>query len=455
MIGLPAQHSCKICIIGLGYVGLPLAVKLANTSTCEKTGLSLRRKIIGFDLNEVRLKELKDGFDRTNQISIEDLNKSSNIKFTSKYLDISQADIFIVTVPTPIDKQKRPDLSFLKNACTLIGKSLRIADSQKDINNLNPVIIFESTVFPGATEEVCVPILEKESLRKYNLVIPGKGFYCGYSPERINPGDNKHTLSSITKVTSGSNEEVLEWVDNFYGSIIKSGTYKASSIKVAEAAKVIENTQRDLNIALINEFAIIFKHLGLDTRDVLAAAETKWNFLPFYPGLVGGHCIGVDPYYLTSKSEEMGYQPQLLLAGRRINDGMGEWVGEQLILEMAKKNLIFKGSKVLILGFTFKENCPDMRNTKVIDTVISINKFNIKSTIVDPWVNKEEVKEKYHLDVLNEIPLGIKYNAILLAVAHDDFRELDNNSWGALLEEGGILFDLKGIIPRNLNPKRL
>ncbi|MDP5119947.1 MAG: nucleotide sugar dehydrogenase, partial [Prochlorococcaceae cyanobacterium MAG_34] len=345
------MNDCTVAVIGLGYVGLPLAVELAKPQACLRTGDPLQRRVIGFDINSQRLEELRRGLDRTNETSAEDLQAALLLEFTSDPGHLAEVDVFVVTVPTPIDSAKRPDLTPLEKASATVGRALKQRHSAS-----TPLVIYESTVYPGATEEVCVPIIERESGLAFN-----EGFCCGYSPERINPGDKEHKLTTITKVTSGSTTQAAAWVDGFYGSIIVAGTHLAASIKVAEAAKVIENTQRDLNIALVNELAIIFRKLEIDTLDVLEAAGSKWNFLPFRPGLVGGHCIGVDPYYLTHKAEQLGYHPQVVLAGRRINDGMGSWVVEQLVLALARRGMVIAGARVLVLGLSFKENCPDLR----------------------------------------------------------------------------------------------
>ena len=451
---LPDIYNCVVSIVGLGYVGLPLAIEFSKNKKCLITKKELSRKIIGFDLNKERILELSRGYDKTNEISTEELiNKKGFLEFTYQIDKLIESQIFIVTVPTPIDSTKRPDLKCLENACRTIGKILR--NRKVGYNSRCPIIIFESTVYPGATEEFCVPILEEESKLEYNLKDIKRGFFCGYSPERINPGDKEHKISSIVKVTSGSNNEVSSWVDLFYGSIIEAGTFPAKSIKVAEAAKVIENTQRDINIALINEFSIIFKKLGIDTYDVLSAAGSKWNFLNFKPGLVGGHCIGVDPYYLTFRSEIAGYQPQIVLAGRRINDGMVLNLANEFILEMANRKILINNSKVLILGLSFKENCPDIRNTKVFEFIKYLENFNLNLTIVDPLVDQKEVMTNFEIKVLKKIPNDIKYSGVILAVAHDMFKAYSLIDWELLTIENGIYFDLKNIIPESLNPIRI
>ena len=449
----PDLNTCTVAVIGLGYVGLPLAVELAKPQACVRTSAPLRRRVIGFDINQQRLSELVAGVDRTNEISAAELQAAELLAFTNDVAQLAQADVFVVTVPTPIDSAKRPDLTPLEKASATVGRALkaraqRFASSAESITT--PLVIYESTVYPGATEEVCVPILEQISELTFD-----EGFCCGYSPERINPGDTEHKLTTITKVTSGSTPEAADWVDAFYGSIIKAGTHPAASLKVAEAAKVIENTQRDLNIALVNELAMIFRRMEIDTLDVLEAAGSKWNFLPFLPGLVGGHCIGVDPYYLTHKAEQLGYHPQVVLAGRRINDGMGSWVVEQLVLEMAQKGMVIAGAKVLLLGLSFKENCPDLRNTRVVDLIQALQRFGMKAQVVDPWVDREEAQRDYGLTVLPEIPPGERYAAVVAAVAHHQFQALTHEQWQHLITADGILLDLKGLVPRQLQPLRL
>ena len=442
---LPPLASCTVAVIGLGYVGLPLAVELAKHQECVRTGEPLRRRVIGFDVNTLRLEELRAGHDRTREISPSELQAATGLELTADPALLAQADVFVVTVPTPIDSAKRPDLTPLEKASATVGRALKQRRSAT-----TPVVIFESTVYPGTTEEVCVPILERESDLRFN-----KGFACGYSPERINPGDQEHRLTTIIKVTSGSTPEAAAWVDDFYGSIIKAGTHPAASLKVAEAAKVIENTQRDLNIALVNELAIIFRKLEIDTLDVLEAAGSKWNFLPFRPGLVGGHCIGVDPYYLTHKAEQLGYHPQVVLAGRRINDGMGSWVVEQLVLALARRGMVIAGARVLVLGLSFKENCPDLRNTRVVDVIEALRRYGMEPVVVDPWVDPEEAQRDYGLDVTAEIPPGSSWQGVVVAVAHQQFTGLPAEHWRQLLAANGVLLDLKGIVPRELGALRL
>ena len=442
---LPPLASCTVAVIGLGYVGLPLAVELAKHQECVRTGEPLRRRVIGFDVNTLRLEELRAGHDRTREISPSELQAATGLELTADPALLAQADVFVVTVPTPIDSAKRPDLTPLEKASATVGRALKQRRSAT-----TPVVIFESTVYPGTTEEVCVPILERESDLRFN-----QGFTCGYSPERINPGDQEHRLTTIIKVTSGSTPEAAAWVDDFYGSIIKAGTHPAASLKVAEAAKVIENTQRDLNIALVNELAIIFRKLEIDTLDVLEAAGSKWNFLPFRPGLVGGHCIGVDPYYLTHKAEQLGYHPQVVLAGRRINDGMGSWVVEQLVLALARRGMVIAGARVLVLGLSFKENCPDLRNTRVVDVIEALRRYGMEPVVVDPWVDPEEAQRDYGLDVMAEIPPGSSWQGVVVAVAHQQFTGLPAEHWRQLLAANGVLLDLKGIVPRELGALRL
>ena len=416
----------KIALIGLGYVGLPLA-----------HAFSFKYDVVGFDIYEERIKELSNGYDRTLELSEKQVKEAieNNMKFTSKLEDIAECNIYIVTVPTPIDKYKKPDLTPLIKASQSISKVLKKDD----------IVIYESTVYPGATEEVCVLELEKSGL-KFN-----KDFFCGYSPERINPGDKEHTVTKILKVTSGSTPEIAEKVDKLYKSIITAGTYKASSIKVAEAAKVIENSQRDINIAFVNELALIFDKLGIDTNEVLKAAGTKWNFLPFKPGLVGGHCIGVDPYYLTHKAQEIGYHPEIILAGRRLNDNMGIFVANKVIKLMIKKGHKIEGSKVLVLGITFKENCPDIRNSRVIDVVDELEDFGCNVDVYDPWADKKEVKREYNLDLIENEELEIEdYNAVVLAVAHNEFKDLD-----IISNKTKVVYDIKAVLDKNKIDGRL
>lgn len=448
MTELPPINTCVVAVIGLGYVGLPLAVEFAKSQPCRRTGALLKRRVIGFDINQQRLKELCAGHDRTNEISPDELRAAKFLEFTSDTAHLADADVFIVTVPTPIDSTKRPDLTHLEKASSTLGYVLKVREAQG--THTTPVVIYESTVYPGATEELCVPILERNSGLVYN-----SNFFCGYSPERINPGDNAHKLTNITKVTSGSTLDSAAWVDELYGSIIEAGTYLAKSLKVAEAAKVIENTQRDLNIALVNELAKIFKQMGIDTLDVLEAACTKWNFLPFRPGLVGGHCIGVDPYYLTYKAEQLGYYPQVVLAGRRINDGMGTWIAEQLVFALVDRNQPVVGTRVLVLGLTFKENCPDLRNTKVVDLIQALKKYGMQVDVVDPWIDLEEAKQEYGIDVISCIPSEGQYGAVAAVVAHNQFMAMKPRHWLQLTNTNGVIFDLKGIVPRELNPIRI
>jgi len=423
------SHSSPIAIIGLGYVGLPLAVEFGK-----------KRSVIGFDIHAKRIAELKAGHDRTLEISTEELQDASQLSFTSHADDLRDCSVFIVTVPTPIDNANRPDLTPLVKASETVGRIMR----------QGAIVIYESTVYPGATEEVCVPILERLSGKKFNV-----DFFCGYSPERINPGDKEHRLPSIKKVTSGSTPEVAETVDRLYREIITAGTHKASSIKVAEAAKVIENTQRDVNIALMNELSLIFHRLGVDTLEVLQAAGTKWNFLPFRPGLVGGHCIGVDPYYLTHKAVEVGYHPEVILAGRRINDNMASHVADQVVKLMLRKNLPVLGSKVLVLGLTFKENCPDVRNTKVVDIVRTLKGYNTQVDVYDPWIDVSEAEHEYGLQCLKEPPPTGTYDAVILAVGHHQFATLGEAGIKAFGKPEAVLFDVKSMFPLGAADGRL
>ena len=413
------MKSKIIALIGLGYVGLPLAVEFGK-----------KRKVIGFDINQSRVDELKRGVDLTLETTEQELVDAVYLSYTTNIDDIKDCAIYIVTVPTPIDKHKRPDLTPLEKSSETVGIVLKKGD----------VVIYESTVYPGATEEVCVPILEKQSGLTFN-----KDFYCGYSPERINPGDKEHRVTTIKKVTAGSTPEIATKVDELYQEIIVAGTHKASSIKVAEAAKVIENTQRDVNIALINELALIFNKLDIDTESVLEAAGTKWNFLPFRPGLVGGHCIGVDPYYLTHKAIEVGYNPEMILAGRRLNDNMGSYVADQVSKLMTKKRIHVVDANVLIMGLTFKENCPDLRNTRVVDLVQEFESFNCNVDVYDPWINKEEALNEYSIKPINE-PVQGKYDAILLAVAHNEFKEMSVEQIRAYGKDNHVLYDIKYLL---------
>ncbi len=457
---LPKLYSCNIGVIGLGYVGLPLAVEFAKNKTCLLSGNLINRNVIGFDINLQRINELQAGIDNTKEVNSKEILNLENIEFTSNYQKLFSADVFLVTVPTPIDSFKKPDLSLITKANSLIAKILKERNAQnlnKDGSFINkkficPIIIYESTVFPGVTEEICAIQIQEETDLKFN-----EDFFCGYSPERINPGDQNHRLTSIVKITSGSTNKSAEWIAKFYGSIIDAGIYQAQTIKVAEAAKVIENAQRDINIAFVNELSIIFDKLGLDTLDILKAAETKWNFLPFKPGLVGGHCIGVDPYYLTSKSEQEGYSPKVLLAGREINDSMGKIIVERIIKNMVSRSMNIKETKVLIMGLTFKENCPDIRNTKVFDILKTFEEYNIKCDIVDPYLKffnlSDELILKYKF--FDKCPEDKIYSAVVLAVAHREFLEISCDSWKNLIINEGLFFDVKGIIPRQLNPIRI
>lgn len=419
----------KICVIGLGYVGLPLAVEFGKC-----------RPVVGFDIKAERIAELRDGRDGTLEVDTTELAKARHLNFTSAPDDLRDCGVFIVTVPTPIDRANRPDLTPLRNASATIAK----------VMHKGAVVIYESTVYPGATEEVCVPLLQQHSGLKFN-----RDFFCGYSPERINPGDETHRLATIRKVTSGSTPEVAQAVNRLYGSIITAGTHMASSIKVAEAAKVIENTQRDLNIALMNELSLIFRRLDIDTVEVLEAAGTKWNFLPFRPGLVGGHCIGVDPYYLTHKAVETGYHPEVILAGRRINDRMGEYVAEQVIKLMTRQGINVVGSRILVLGLTFKENCPDLRNTKVIDTVNTLRSYNIAVDVFDPWINRDEATREYAIEPLSGPPAQAAYDAVILAVAHRQFVDAGAEAIRGFGKPKAVLYDVKSVLPRELTDGRL
>jgi UDP-N-acetyl-D-glucosamine/UDP-N-acetyl-D-galactosamine dehydrogenase len=422
-----AENS-RIAVIGLGYVGLPLAVEFGK-----------KYPTTGFDINGPRIAALISGHDSTLEVDEAELKQATQLSYTTDIEQLKSCNTYIVTVPTPIDSHKRPDLTPLEKASETVGKVLSKGD----------IVIYESTVYPGATEEVCVPILEQYSGLTFN-----KDFYCGYSPERINPGDKEHRITTIKKVTSGSTPEIARTVDNLYKSIITAGTHKASSIKVAEAAKVIENTQRDINIALINELALIFKRLNIDTEEVLKAAGSKWNFLPFRPGLVGGHCIGVDPYYLTHKAMEVGYHPEIILAGRRLNDSMGKHVANEIINLMTKKRIQVVDSNILVMGLAFKENCPDLRNTRVVDIVEELSSFHCNIDVYDPWIDKEESIREYGIPPIEQPEQG-KYDAVIVAVAHHQFKKMGIDAIRALGKESHILYDIKYILPAELVDARL
>ena len=412
-------QDVKLAVVGLGYVGLPLAVEFGK-----------KRSVIGFDINTRRIDALKAGHDHTLEVSDEELAEAAQLTYTADRAELGKANVFIVTVPTPIDEYKQPDLTPLVKASETIGAVLKRGD----------IVIYESTVYPGATEEDCVPVLERVSGLKFNV-----DFYAGYSPERINPGDKDHRVSTIKKVTSGSTPEVAELVDQLYKQIITAGTHKASSIRVAEAAKVIENTQRDVNIALINELALIFNKMGIDTEAVLQAAGTKWNFLPFRPGLVGGHCIGVDPYYLTHKAQSIGYHPEIILAGRRLNDSMGGYVVSQLVKAMTKQRIHVQGARVLVMGLAFKENCPDLRNTRIVDIVSELRDYNVEVDVYDPWVDPEEAVHEYGLTPVAKLEEG-KYDAVILAVAHNQFKAMGAEGIRKLGKPQHVLYDLKYVL---------
>lgn len=419
IIGL---EDVRLCVVGLGYVGLPLAVEFAK-----------KYPTTGFDLSSNRVKELRSGIDSTLEVPETELKEVQCIDFTTDVQDIAHCNVYIVAVPTPIDAAKRPDFRPLEGASRTVASVLKKGD----------VVVFESTVYPGATEEVCVPLLEKGSGLQYN-----EDFFCGYSPERINPGDKLHRLPSIVKVTSGSTPETALFVDSLYKSIISAGTFPASSIKVAEAAKVIENTQRDVNIALINELALIFDKLDINTREVLAAAGTKWNFLPFQPGLVGGHCIGVDPYYLTHKAQEVGYHPNMILAGRRLNDAMGHYIAATVIKKMIKKGIDTATSRILVMGLSFKENCPDLRNTRVTDIIAEFTEYGLMVDVYDPWVSPEEALREYRIKLVEQ-PEENTYSGIVIAVAHRQFAEMSIDQLRLLCKEKSIIYDVKSLFPRD------
>lgn len=418
--------SYKIAVIGMGYVGLPLAVEFGK-----------KYDVLGYDINADRINELKSGIDKTLEVNSEELKEAKKLKFTDKLNELKDYNIYIVTVPTPIDKHKIPDLSPLKSASEMVGKIISKGD----------IVIYESTVYPGCTEEFCVPIIEKVSGLKFNL-----DFFVGYSPERINPGDKEHRFYNIKKITSGSTPEIAKKIDELYNSVIKVGTYMASSLMVAEAAKVIENAQRDLNIAFVNELSILFSKLGIDTLEVLEAAGTKWNFLPFRPGLVGGHCIGVDPYYLTYKAKEIGHHPEVILAGRRVNDNMGFFIANQVIKLLIKKGHVIKGSRILIMGITFKENCPDIRNTRVIDIINELKEFQCSVDVYDPLADNDEVKEEYGISLIDKFEIN-NYDGIVFAVAHNEFKKLDQLISNR--KKNQVVYDVKGIFQKELVDSRL
>ncbi len=421
--------SCRIGIVGLGYVGLPLAIEFGK-----------QLPTIGFDIKKERIAELKAGQDSTLEVEPEELAQATHISYTDNIEELAECNVYIVTVPTPIDSFKRPDLTPLEKASEALGGIVKKGD----------VVIYESTVYPGATEEVCIPLIESISGLTYN-----EDFFAGYSPERINPGDKEHRVTNILKVTSGSTPEVADFVDTLYRRVIAAGTHKASSIKVAEAAKVIENTQRDVNIALVNELALIFNRLGIDTEEVLAAAGTKWNFLPFRPGLVGGHCIGVDPYYLTHKAQEIGYHPDMILAGRRINDNMGAYVAECTVKLLTQRKIHVAGAKILVLGLAFKEDCPDLRNTRVVDIIDEFKNYHAEIDVFDPWVDPDEALQEYDLTVIQDHPPLDHYDAIILAVGHQQFRDMGVEKIRALGKEKSVLFDVKYILPKDQVDARL
>ena len=422
------SSSTSIAVIGLGYVGLPLAVEFGK-----------RNPTLGFDINTARIDALRRGVDDTLEVTGEELRAAAGLRFSAELDALRAATVYIVTVPTPVDEHRQPDLTPLRRASDTVGRVIKPGD----------VVVFESTVYPGATEEECVPVIERVSGLVFN-----RDFHVGYSPERINPGDREHRLSTIVKVTSGSTPEAADFVDDLYRAIVTAGTHRASSIKVAEAAKVIENTQRDLNIALINELAVIFSRLGIDTEEVLKAAGTKWNFLPFRPGLVGGHCIGVDPYYLTYKAQAIGYHPEVILAGRRINDGMGRFVVSQLVKRMLRQRIQVDGARVLVMGLTFKENCPDIRNTKVVDVIAELRDYGVAVDIHDPWAKGAEARHEYGLE-LTANPRPGSYDGVVLAVAHDHFRAMGARGVRALLKPGGVLYDLKHLFAADETDLRL
>jgi len=444
---LPSIYSCKVTIVGMGYVGLPLAIEFAKTDFCKKTGNKLNREVFGFDIDTNRINDLTNSYDSNSDLEDEDLVHLKKITFTNDLNDISDSDVFIIAVPTPIDKNKIPNFKPLEIASINVGNCLLNLRADESLNK--KIIIFESTVYPGLTEELCIPIIEENSNLKSM-----EDFSFGYSPERINPGDKDHTLSKVKKITSGSDDESRLWIDHFYASIIEAGTFSVSNIKIAEAAKIIENVQRDLNIALINELSLMFQQMGIDTEEVIEAASTKWNFIKLFPGLVGGHCIGVDPYYLIHKSKQLGYLPEVLLAGRRMNNIMGSRVAKLLMKEMVKRSIIINNSNILILGFSFKENSRDFRNTGIINVYNELQDFSCNVDIYDPLVDPNKVFNIYNLKVLNVIPRK-KYDAILIAVGHSCFKDIGLHELKKLIINNGIIFDLKYIYKFDKNILRI
>ncbi len=435
---LPNINNCKVAVIGLGYVGLPLSLIISKNKNCLRSSKKLNRKVIGYDLNFDRISELKEGFDSNSVFQKEDLCGSTSLEFTNNIDDLENVDIFIVTVPTPVNIKKEPDLSLIKEASINIGKLINFKNTQKD----NQIIIFESTFYPGITEEICIPIIEEFSNKKYNSSDFKNTFFCGYSPERINPGDQNNTLENIVKVTSGSNPKVALWIDNFYGSFIKAGTHKVKSIKVAEAAKIIENTQRDINIALVNELAMLFNKLDIDTNEVLDAAATKWNFQRYKPGLVGGHCIGVDPYYLAYKSNQIGFKTSLISAGRKINDFMHEYLLSEILKKIDNRKIKPNFENVLVFGVTYKENCSDLRNSQILFLINNLKKKNMDITIVDPNVNKKLLFSQVGLESHDSIPENKKYTLIIFALNNKQFFSISENIFEKISTSETIIFDL-------------
>ncbi|WP_288261934.1 nucleotide sugar dehydrogenase [uncultured Prochlorococcus sp.] len=437
-LNLPPLNKCSVAVIGLGYVGLPLAIAIANQKRCILSNKKIQRNVIGFDLDISRIIELKKGFDR-NKISSKNTKKHlKNIKFTNDKKLLKKVDVFIITVPTPIDKKNNPNSSFIKEASKLVGESIRSSEQ----NKLNKIIIYESTVYPGLTEEICVPIIEQNSGLIYNNPKNERTFFCGYSPERINPGDSNHTINTIIKVTSGCNKYVASWIDEFYGSFIKAGTYKVSSIKVAEAAKIIENIQRDINIALVNELSMLFKKIEIDTQEVLEAANTKWNFHKYRPGLVGGHCIGVDPYYLTFKAQEIGFETKLISAGRSINNYMYEYLFQEIVNLLNKQNEDANDIKILLLGITYKSNCSDMRNSQLVLLAEKIKKRDLEITIVDPKVDRKKALEEMSLEILLKIPKNKKFSIIIFGLFHEEFNHLSYDVLKKSTKKNAVIIDL-------------
>ena len=452
---LPNTNNCFVAVIGAGYIGLPLSIKFAEVKKSYIDNVLNNRKVLCFDIDSERINNLKKGFDITREVKEKELLNKENLFFTDNPRDLCSAEVFIVAVPTPINDDKTPNLYSLKEATKCIAKVILEKRINNPKDNITPIIIYESTVYPGATEEICVPIIEKITGLKYNDLSTDRGFALGYSPERANPGDKENTIDSITKITSGSQPKIAEWVNNLYGSIIKAGTHKVSSIRVGEAAKIIENVQRDVNIALMNEFSMFFSKLDLDTHEILQAAYTKWNFLRFEPGLVGGHCIGIDPYYLIHKAKELSFSPKLTTLSREINEYTLEWIFERLLNEAKRKKINIENSKILLLGITFKENCPDLRNSKSIELLKKLISKKAQCDVFEPNVNNETIKRKYGINSLEKIPENGNYDILIGAVKHNEFLGMNSDSWLKLLKKNHLVLDIKNIIPKSIKAIRI